>query len=75
MELQHRERLLRRITDDLRVGRTRRQRRLALTGSADGSSGDGIPTERLLRSMVAGSVACQFAKMLGLPLAGPARMW
>ncbi len=74
MEREYRKWLLRRPTDDVRLGRTRRQRRPALAGATDASSGDWVPAFRLLRLLARGTVAEYLATVSRLPV-GPSRSW
>ncbi len=66
--------LLRGTPDDVRLGRARRQRGVALAGAADASSGDRVPAFRLLRLLARRAMAQYLATVSRLPL-GPSRSW
>ncbi len=57
VERADRKRVLRRATDDVRLGWTGRQRGTTLAGAADAGSGDRLPAFRLLRLLAPRSVA------------------
>ncbi len=57
MERADGQRILRRTPDDVRLGRARRQRGLALPGGPDAGSGDRVPPFRLLRLLARRAVA------------------
>ncbi len=57
VERQHRQRLLRRLADDVRLGRTGRECGPTLADGTDAGSGDRVPAFRLLRLLDRGAMA------------------
>ena len=67
--------LLRWPADDVRLGRTRRQRRPTVAGATDASSGDRVPALRLLRLLARRAVAQYVAALSCVSLIGPTKTW